>query len=302
MIKFQLIILGNNAATPLLNRNTSSQILNINDNLFLIDCGEGTQVQLMKYSIKINKIKCIFISHLHGDHYFGLMGLLCGFNLNNRVNPLIIYGPDELDTIISFNFKCSGTKLKYQLIFYKLNNFNNILFRNDDVTISKIALKHNIPCNGFLFKENILYKNIRKDKIKQYNMTINEIKEVKKGNCLIKNNNLISNEELTFSNHTNRSYAYCTDTLPDESIIDKIYGINTLYHETTFMHNMKNRAFKTYHTTTIQAGLIAKKSNVGKLIIGHFSSRYHNLNYLLKECQEIFKNTYLGIEGHIFTI
>ncbi len=302
MIKFQLKILGNNAAIPSLNRATSSQILNINEELFLIDCGEGTQIQLMKYKIKINKIKCIFISHLHGDHYFGVIGLLSSLNLNKRKCPLYLYGPPGLIDIISINFKYSKTNLKYPLLFYPIDDNNKVIFENDNVIIKTIPLKHNILCNGFLFIEKINIKNIKIDQIKKYNISINEIKNIKKGHNLIRNSKLIHNNELTFQKNNIRSYAYCSDTIMCENIKQYIYGVNLLYHESTFMDNMKIKANKTHHSTTIQAGYIAKIAKVNKLIIGHFSSRYRNLNLLLNESRQIFENTHIAIEGNLFNI
>lgn len=303
-MQFDVTILGSNAAIPAYNRHPSSQVLNYNGNLFLIDCGEGTQFRMNKFGIKRAHLNNIFISHLHGDHYFGLVALLTSFNLNWREQPLHIYGPPPLEEIINIHFKHSQTKLKYELHFHSvLDNGTKIIYDDQALTVETIILKHRLPTTGFLFKEK---KNLRKiiaEKIAEYNIPHHKIVEIKRGKDYIdEQGKLIPNTELTLDPPHPRSYAYCSDTVYTESFVEQIKSVNTLYHETTFIHEHEERATETFHTTTKQAAKIAKLTNSGKLLIGHFSARYEDLNLLLNESKEVFPETYLAEEGKTFTI
>ena len=255
---FQLTILGSNSAIPSFERHPTAQLLQHLDQRFLIDCGEGTQTQLSKYGIKTHRISKIFISHLHGDHYFGLIGLLSTLHLQGRTAPLTLFAPAELREIIAIQLSASQTKLRFDLNFVAVNPTRNaVLVDEKELTISSIVLNHRIPCTGFLFKEKA---------------------------------------------NTEKSYAYCSDTIYDTSLIPIIANVDLLYHEATFMEDLIHRAKETFHTTTKEAATLALNANVGKLIIGHFSSRYKELAPLLAEAKSVFENTFLAIEGQTFDI
>lgn len=262
MQNFELTILGCSSATPTSTRNPSAQLLNIAERFFLIDCGEATQIQLRKYRIKFQKINHIFISHLHGDHYLGLMGLLSSMHLLGRTNELHLYCPPELQEIIEIQLKHSQTWLKYKVVYHPHRYItNDLIFEDNKVEVRTVVLNHRIPCCGFLFKEKPLLSNISKN------------------------------------TYEPRSYAYCSDTCYDERILEAIQGVNLLYHEATFMNEMLDRAKETYHSTTIQAATIAQKAQVKQLMIGHYSARYKELGPLLEEAKSVFKDTLLAEEG-----
>ena len=301
---FELTILGSSSATPTSQRNPSAQALNIADRFFLIDCGEGTQMQLRKYKIKFQKINHIFISHLHGDHYFGLVGLLSSMHLLGRTKELHLYAPAELKEIIDIHHKYSFTQLHYKIIFHALQyDKSEQVFEDEKLSVETIILKHRINCSGFLFKEKPHSLNIIKEKIKEYNISAADIPGIKGGRDFTTDaGKMIPNGELTIQGPEPRSYAYCSDTIYTENILPQIKNIDLLYHETTFMQNMGKRAKETYHTTTVEAGTIAKKAKVKKLIIGHFSARYKDAKPLLDETQTVFENTIMAVEGEKYTI
>jgi len=303
-MQFDVTILGSNAAIPAYNRHPSSQALNYNGHIFLIDCGEGTQFRMNEFGIKRGNLNNIFISHLHGDHYFGLVALLTSFNLNWREHPLHIYGPPALEEIIDVHFKYSLTQLRYELHFHPvLTDGAKIIYEDSALTVETIILTHRLPTTGFLFKEK---KNLRKiiaDKITEYNIPHHKINDIKRGEDFItETGSKIPNAELTLDPHPPRSYAYCSDTVYSESFAEQIKGVNTLYHEATFIHEHEERATETFHTTTKQAAKLAQLSNAGKLLIGHFSARYEDLGFLLNESKEVFPNTFLAEEGKTFSI
>lgn len=297
-------ILGSSSATPVFNRHHSAQYLTIEKEHFLVDCGEGTQMQMKHYGVKLLKINHIFISHLHGDHYLGLVGLISSMHLNGRTEKLHIYGPYGLIEIITIQFKYSDTCLNFQIQFHEIKpNIPEIIFENNDVTVSTIPLQHRIPCTGFLFKEKPKHKRINKEMIPE-GILLQEIADLKKGLDLYSNDGEIKykNEDLTLPARTHHSYAYCSDTIYDETIVPLIQNVDLLYHEATFGNDFEERARKTFHTTAAQAGTIAKLANVQKLIVGHFSSRYKILDSLLEEAKTNFDNTELALEGLTFTL
>lgn len=302
---FEVTILGSNSAIPAHGRHPTSQVLHVRDYLFLLDCGEGTQIQLEKYKIRHGKIEHIFISHLHGDHFFGLIGLLTSYHLNHREKPLTVFCPKGLDEIINVQLKYSDTHLRYPLHFefYEPQNGNRI-FENDTLAVETVKLVHRIPCAGFVFREKVAAgKNIKPEAITHYNLSIQQIQAIKKGSDLsLANGSVVKNEELTLKPHHPRAYAYCTDTAFEESIIPTIQGVDLLYHEATFDKSNAQRARETFHSTTEQAALIAQKAQVKKLLIGHFSARYRTLEELLKETRKDFSNTELALEGSKFEI
>jgi len=304
MQPFELTILGCSSATPTSKRNPTSQLLNIHDKYFLIDCGEATQVQLRRFKLKFQRINHIFISHLHGDHYLGLMGLLSSMHLLGRKNELHLYCPAGLKEIIEVQNKHSQTYLHYPIIFHLLGEGKNeIIFEDDNVSVETIPLNHRIPCNGFLFREKFRQQNISKEKIEEYKIPKSFIKSIKTGaDYTLENGKVIPNKELTVSHAAPRSYAFCSDTCYDESIVPIIKNVDLLYHETTFMEDMKHRAKETFHTTTVQAGNIAKLAEVKQLLIGHFSARYNELEPFLEEIRPVFENTLLALEGEVFEV
>ena len=304
MDNFSITILGSSSSLPTAKRNLSSQVVDIRGHLFLVDCGEGTQLQLRRHRFKIQRIDHIFISHLHGDHYYGLIGLVSTMNMLGRTSELHIYCSSQLQEVIEMQLKVSDTKLRYLLTFHYLNFASGeLLFENEAVTVQSIVLKHRIPCSGFLFKEKKKEKNLRKGVIEKYTIPLLEIEQIKKGSDFILNGGqVIPNNELTFPLKTPRSYAYCSDTAYSESIVEEINGVDLLYHESTFMENKRERARETYHSTTLDAANIAKKALVKQLIIGHFSARYKDLEPLLIEARTVFENTELAEDGKSFEV
>ena len=300
----KLTILGSCSAYPTLNRFTTSQILQINGKSFLIDCGEGAQIQLRKNKIKFNSIEDILISHLHGDHFFGLPGLILTFNLLGREKPLNIYGPKGIKKIIVSLLKIGNTWTNYKLNFTELKNpKSEIIYDKNNISIATIPLYHGIYTNGFLFRKKTSVHKLMVDKAQSYGIDKTQFAGIKLGKDGIKTDgSIIENIKLVEPLNPDITYAYCGDTLFNEKIIEQIKGCDLLYHESTFLKKHENFAKKTFHSTAEQAALIAKKSNVKKLILGHFSTRYKDLDLFIKESKSIFPNVDLAIENKIFTI
>ncbi len=303
---FEVTILGSNSAIPANGRNPTSQVLNFNERLFLIDCGEGTQMQFNRYKIRFHKINRIFISHLHGDHFFGLIGLITSYNLNHRTAPLHIYGPEGLDEVINVQLRYCSRQIDFEIVFHIFEPQNGaVVFEDMTMKVTSLSMIHRIPCSGFIFTEKFAEQNIRKEKIKQYKIPFEAIGDIKKGADLqLEDGTIIPNAELTLPPPKARSYAFCTDTLYNEELLPYLQGVNLLYHESTFDKTRTERALETFHSTAEQAAEIARKAQVHKLIIGHFSSRYHeyDLENLLKEAQAVFPSTQLALEGYTFPI
>lgn len=299
---FEVTILGSSSATPIYNRHPSSQLLNIRERYFLVDCGEGTLMQLLRYRIRYHRISHIFISHLHGDHYLGLMGLLSTFHLQGRTNELHLYGQQELMDIVEMQLRLSNTILRYNLIFHPVRYYTpEVIFEDEDVLIRTIVLNHRIPCTGFLFREKPRPRKLIISKLQQYNVPFRFYPGIKEGNSYEDDyGKIISNEELTESPPEPHSYAYCSDTLYEPALAEDVRGVDVLYHEATFAHAMAERAAVTYHTTALQAAELAKSAGVGRLLIGHFSARYKDLDPLLEEARSVFPETELAIEGRRF--
>lgn len=303
-MSLSLKILGSNAAVPAHKRNQTSQFLGIMHYSFLIDCGEGTQLQMKKYKVKVNRVNHIFISHLHGDHYYGLMGLVSSMHLFGRKKELFIYGPPGLAEIITIQLKYSETRLNYKIIFKEwIPGTSELLYENEHLTIHSFPLNHRVNCSGFVFKEKEKKRRIDK-RMFPNELTPLQIIGLKNGEDILDEDGKVwmKNEEYTLEPHPSYSYAYCSDTKYDERILEFIQNVDILYHEATFMDNMKERAELTFHTTTIQAGTMALKATVGQLLIGHFSTRYKDLKPMLDEAKTIFKNTHLAIEGKTFSL
>ena len=306
---FQVTILGSGAALPVIaqdfRRYPTAQLVSLPHTHLLIDCGEGTQMRLQELKIKINRIKHIFISHLHGDHYLGLIGLLSSMHLNKRNQDLHLYGPEGLAEIIRVQLKYSYTRFNYKIHFKELKTGVPEEVLNDGMfSVTTIPLNHRIPCNGFLVKENPKKRKIIKEKIPQDIWEWQYAKTLQKGEDVLNEEGevLISAKEFTVQPKS-RSYAYCSDTSYFEPIIEQIKGVDLLYHEATFTNEEIERAADTYHSTAFQAATIASKAEVGRLIIGHFSSRYrNNLEPLLREARLQFAESYLAIEGSSFVL
>lgn len=304
MQNFELTILGCSSATPTSKRNPTAQLLNIAERFFLIDCGEATQIQLRRYKIKFQRINHIFISHLHGDHILGLPGLLASMHLLGRTADLNIYCPRELKEIIDIQHKHSQTYLNFS-INYHFHSFKNdeVLMEDEKVVVKSVVLNHRIPCSGFVFFEKTMPPSISGNTIKKYDLSVEQIIKIKQGEDLtLTDGTLIPNKDLLVNNYLPRSYAYCSDTCYDESILPYIKGVDLLYHEATFMNDKIERAKETFHSTAEQAATIALKAEVKQLLIGHYSARYKDLKPLLAEAVRIFENTMLATEGAIVSV
>lgn len=301
---FSITILGSSGALPALGRYPTSQYIQIGKHHFLIDAGEGAQIQLSKFGGNWHKLEAIFISHLHGDHYLGLMGLLFSMHLNKRTNDLHLYAFKGLSEIILLQLKFSKSVLSYTIHFHELKeNTIETIFESETLTVETIPLLHKIPCNGFLFREKPKPRLINKEKLIP-GMLIQHIVQLKQGLDVIAENGLIlyKNEDFTLPPRPQRSYAFCSDTAYNVSMVDQINHIDLLYHEATFASEDQAKANETKHSTATEAAQIALKANVKMLVIGHFSARYHSPEVLLTEAQKTFQKTYLAIEGETFHI
>ncbi|MBD78590.1 MAG: ribonuclease [Crocinitomicaceae bacterium] len=297
-------ILGSNSAIPTTERRPTAQIVDVNQDYTLVDCGEGTQIQLRKYGIKFQRISRILISHMHGDHYFGLIGLLNTMHLLCREKDLHIYAPAPLQKIINIQLEAAHSKLRFNVIYHELSMGNcGVICESKQVDISSTPVKHRIDCFGFVFQEKSHGINIRKEAIQQHNLTLEEILQVKAGKDVIRESGeLLKNKELIVDPAPLAKYSFISDTKPNPSYLDAIQDSDLLYHEATFMNDMSKRANETFHSTTTQAADVALKANCKRLIIGHFSSRYHSLEPLLNEARQTFKNTELAVEGAVFNV
>lgn len=299
-----LTILGCYAATPRTFTNPTSQVLEIRNHLFLIDCGEGTQVQLRKNKIKFSAINHIFISHLHGDHFYGLIGLISTFNLLNRKNDLTVYGPKGIEEIIKLQFKLSNSWPQYNLKFIELNSEQSeIIFEDSKVIVKTIPLKHRIYTNGFLFQEKLKERKLNVSAVQNYKIDKCYFQNIKNGkDIILENGTTIANSELTFDPEKPKSYAFCSDTIYNESIIPIIKNVDFLYHETTFLESESELAKKTMHSTAQEAAKIAKLANCNQLILGHYSTRYESIEFFKQEAQTIFENVLLANDGKVFEL
>jgi len=304
-MSFQLTILGCHSATPRVNAHPTSQVLQIKNHHFLIDCGEGTQVQMRKYKVGFAKIKHIFISHLHGDHFFGLIGLISSFGLLNRESDLHIYGPKGLKEIIELQLQVSQTRVAYKLVFHELvSTKSELIFEDKKVRVSTIPLKHRVYTNGFLFQEKESLRKLNIKTVEKYpEIEVCDYHNLKKGkDFILKDGTVLKNEVLTLDPPKPLSYAYCSDTSYNPAIIKIIKNTDLLYHEATFLEDRLELAHITGHSTALQAGKIAKAAGVKLLILGHYSNRYKDIKAFQKEAQQEFQNTLLCVEGNTFEI
>lgn len=295
-------ILGNNSAVPAFNRHPTSQVVTQDGTNYLVDCGEGTQIQMIKYKIRRGKISHIFISHLHGDHYFGLVGLINTFSLLSHRQEMHVYGPAPLQQIIEMQLKVAQTDLCYPLHFHTLTK-NEVLVDNDRIRISCFRTNHRIECYGFHFQEKEGKRKLLIDKVKKRDIPMSFYTSLQAGlDYITPRGETIRNDEVTTSPERGRRYAFCADTRYDESLIEHVYGSDMIYHETTYLDNLRDKAIERYHATTRQAAEFARKAMVNKLLIGHFSSKYNDLSPFLTEAREVFPATQLAEEGMIYTV
>ncbi len=297
-----LTILGCYAATPRTFTNPTSQVLEINNRLFLIDCGEGTQVQLRKNKIKFSAINQIFISHLHGDHVYGLIGLISTFTLLNRVTPLTVFGPVGIKEMIKLQLKLANSWPQYELTFVELSSTESeVIFEDDKVLVKTIPLKHRVYTNGFLFQEKPKERNLNIDKVREYEIETCFFQNIKNGkDVTLDDGRVIPNSVLTFDPPSPKSYAFCSDTLYNEDILPIISGVDVLYHEATFLESESHYTERTMHSTAKEAARIALKANVGQLILGHYSTRYESIQLFKEEAVTVFENTLLADDGVFF--
>ena len=304
MEPFEVHILGCGSALPTTRHNATSQIVRICNKQFMIDCGEGTQLQMRRSHIHFSFVNHIFISHLHGDHCFGLIGLISTFGLLGRTAPLHIYADPLLQRLMQaqLNFFCNG--LKYQLHFHDIDATKQmVIYEDKSITVETIPLQHRIPCCGFLFKEKPKKRHLIASMIEYYNIPIHQRTGIKEGNdYTTPDGTLVPNSRLTTDAAPSRSYAFCSDTLPCPGIVEQLKEVDLLYHEATFAEAELSRAKETFHSTARQAAQIAKEANVKQLIIGHFSSRYKDDEPLLNEAKEIFPKTSLADEKKVYNI
>lgn len=301
---FEVTILGCSSATPTADRHPTAQVLNIKNQLVLIDCGEATQNQLLKFRIRHSRISHIFISHLHGDHYLGLVGLLATVNFQGRENELHVYGPEHLKAIIDDHFKFSHTVLRFPLYFHTvLDDKSYLLEENSNFKVSSVVLRHRIPTTGFVFEEVHPYRKLNIAACELHEVPYSYYDDLKQGNDYRDDlGNTIENKLLTYEPKAPRKYAYISDTCYHEPILEHIQGADMLYHESTFLHELEDRARETFHSTALQAATMAQKADVGKLLLGHFSARYKDLTPLLEEARTVFENSFLAIEGQKFGV
>lgn len=303
-MQFEVTILGSNGAVPAYGRYPTAQVVNYNGHQFLVDCGEGAQFRMNQFGIKRGRLDNIFISHMHGDHYYGLLPLLTSLNLNGREHPLCIYGPPPLEQIINVHLQASNTQLKFPIHFYPLSASQpKVVFDDGLITVETIPLVHRLPTTGFIFREKAHLRKIIPEKIAEYHIPHELIKDIKKGaSFTTADGRVIPNSELTQAPPTPRSYAYCSDTAFEPATARLVSAVSLLYHEATFIEAHAQRATETFHSTARQAATIASQAEVGRLLLGHFSARYENLQVLLDEAKEVFPNSLLAEEGKVFTV
>ncbi len=296
---FEITVLGTSSATPTKDRNPSAQYVRLDKHVFLFDCGEGTQNQLLRNQLKLQKVRYVLISHLHGDHYFGLPGLITSMSLFNRTEPLVLIGPKPLQSFLNQILAEGGGDLSYEIQFIETNpDISETLVEHEDFSINTVPLKHRIPCTGFVLREKGAIRKINVDACIENGVPVSFYESLKLGLDYISDSGReIENEIFTFDTPSLRSFAYISDTIFDLGIVPYIQGVNLLYHESTFMHDRLARAEETFHTTAKQAGIIAAEAGVEQLMLGHYSARYDDLLPLLEEAKEQHENTILGQEG-----
>jgi len=296
----KLTILGSSSATPYLDRHPSSQLLSVEDQLYLIDCGEGTLFRLNYFGVKKNKIKAIFISHLHGDHYYGLIGLLTTMSMQEKTDELTIVCPPRLKELIELQCEISKTIIRFPISYVETSLSQQKVYSDSKIQVETFPLCHKIDTCGFLFNKVYPERKILKTKIDSYGLTPNDVSELVQNHSLEKGNQIYTIDSISEYQSQKKNYAYCTDTRFDSSYIEFVKDVDLLYHESTFLHRDLGRAIETKHSTANEAAQVAATAQVKRLLIGHFSARYLDLTPLLHEAQNIFPNTELAIEGLTF--
>lgn len=290
-------ILGNNSAVPAFDRHPTSQVVTLDGQNFLVDCGEGTQIQMIKYKIRRGRISHIFISHLHGDHYFGLVGLINSFGLLNHQQPLHVFGPSPLQQIIEMQLKVAETQLSYDLHFHTISG-PATLVDDEKIEIKCFPTQHRIECYGFSFREKKKPRRLIIESVKENSIPLHFYENLRNGeDFLTSGGEVIRNEWLTEEAPKGRSYAFCADTRYTETILEHIQGFDLIYHESTYLDSLRDRAEERFHSTTKQAAMIAQKASVKRLLLGHFSSKYDTLEEFEQEAREVFPDTELALEG-----
>ena len=304
MTPFKVYILGCGSALPTLRHNPSSQIVAMRDKQFMIDCGEGTQLQLRRSKINFNKLGHVFISHLHGDHCFGLIGMISSFGMLGRTAPLHIYAHGDLQPILRQQLDYFGQGLEYEVVMHPIDpTKNEIIYEDRSLTVTTLPLEHRVPCCGFLFKEKESLPHIRRDLIDMYGIPVSQINNIKNGiDWMSPNGELIPAAKLTTPADAPRSYAYCSDTSYMADLASMISGVDTVYHECTYADEDKDRARKHYHSTASEAAKTAQDAKAKKLLLGHYSARYNNEQLMLQQARAIFHNTELAQEGSVFDV
>ena len=304
MKSFKVHILGCGSALPTLQHYASSQIVEFRDKCFMIDCGEGTQMQVRHTHIHFSKIQAVFISHIHGDHCFGLIGMISTFGMLGRTAPLHIYAPAELESILNAQVELFCTGLEYNIVFHAVDTTERVVVYEDrSLIVETIPLEHRVPCCGFIFREKPALPHIRRDMIDFYNIPISQINNIKAGaGWTTPDGNFVPHERLTVPADAPRSYAYCSDTQYLPHLHELIKGVSTLYHESTYAEDNIEKARIYHHSTAAQAAMVARDANVGKLLLGHYSSRYRDESVLLDEAKAIFPNSYLTNEKLVFDV
>jgi ribonuclease Z len=301
---FRVHILGCGSALPTLHHNASAQVVEIRGKLFLVDCGEGTQVQLRRSRLRFTKISAVFITHLHGDHCFGLIGMLSTFGLLGRTARLAIYAPAALEDMLKQQMQLFCHDFDYEVDFHAVDtNQQQVIYEDRSLTVETIPLEHRMPCCGYLFREKPSLPHIRRDMIDFYQIPTSQINNIKAGaDWTTPDGKVVKNERLVEPADPTRSYAYCSDTRYIPTLPSCIKGVSTLYHESTYGEDNLLMAQKYYHSTARQAALVAREAGVGQLLLGHYSSRYEDEQVLLREAREVFENTHLTDENAVFDV
>ena len=304
MEPFRVHILGCGSALPTLHHNASAQVVEIRGKLFLVDCGEGTQVQLRRARLRFTKISAVFITHLHGDHCFGLIGMLSTFGLLGRTARLAIYAPAALEDMLKQQMQLFCHDFDYEVDFHAVDTSQQqVIYEDRSLTVESIPLEHRMPCCGYLFREKPSMPHIRRDMIDFYQIPTSQINNIKAGaDWTTPDGEVVKNERLVEPADPTRSYAYCSDTRYIPTLPSRIKGVSTLYHESTYGEDNLLMAQKYYHSTARQAALVAREAGVGQLLLGHYSSRYEDEQVLLREAREVFENTHLTDENAVFDV
>lgn len=303
-MKFQTTILGCGSATPTRRHQPTSQLVEHNGVHLLFDCGEGTQLQLRRYSVKLQRINHIFITHTHGDHCLGLPGLISTMHLLGRNRPLHIYCAANLKEAVELQLRISHSRLRFELVWHDTTDREPVdLLKTKSFTVSSFPLIHRVPCTGFLIREHPKPRNIRRECIQKYNIPVSRVRQIKEGaDYRLEDGTVIANRELTLDPDPPRAFAFCTDTIFSENTARYIQGVDLVYHESTFLEDLAKRAAETFHSTAKQAGRVAALAGAGKLVLGHYSARYRRITPFLEEARTEFEPVVLGTEGLVIPI